>query len=68
MTTTITVQANHGWPVDVTVVDPNGDEGATTRVPANVNRDFVVHSTQDLYIHEVQPGEIEAEATEDDGA
>lgn len=62
MTTTITVKAGHGWPVDLTVIHPEtGAAGATTRVPANTTQDFYVHSGQDLLVHEVQPAEIEAE-------
>ncbi len=65
MTTTITVKANHGWPVDVFAHDKPADaNGDTTgkligRVPAGATQDFHVHSTRDLFIHEVQPGEIE---------
>lgn len=64
MTTTVTVKANHGWPVDVTPKSINGAVvGARTRVPAGATRDFIVNSGQDLLIHEVQPGEVEPEAT-----
>lgn len=61
MTTKVTVEANHGWPVDVTSKTPNGEFLSKTRVPANEKRDFYVHSSQDLEIHEVQPEEIKAE-------
>jgi hypothetical protein len=33
-------------------------------VPAGETRDFLVHSGQDLLIHEVQPATIAAEAAE----
>lgn len=66
MTTKVTVSANHGWPVDVTRLTPDdGDRiGDTERVPAGETRDFYVWDGQDLLIHEVQPREIEAEASE----
>lgn len=60
MTTRVLVSALHGWPVDVTPVTvgcafiPAGDK---VRVPAGEEREFHVHSGQDLLIHEVQPGE-----------
>lgn len=57
MTTKVTVEANHGWPVDVT----NGDDGRKTRVPAGAKQDFYVYSGRDLLIHEVQPDEITQE-------
>lgn len=62
MTTKVTVSANHGWPVDVTPQSIDNAAVATkTRVPAGEVREFYVHSRQDLLIHEVQPGEIDAE-------
>jgi hypothetical protein len=63
MTTKVTVSANHGWPVDVTPLPTTADGlvGPRTRVPAGTEREFCVHSGQDLLIHEVQPGEIAAE-------
>jgi hypothetical protein len=65
MTTKVTVEANHGWPVDVTTLDKdqegNWTETGKTRVPANEKRDFYIHSHRDLKIHEVQPEEIKAE-------
>lgn len=63
MTTTVKVQANHGWPVDVTGVDPKTGEPVNYggRVPAGETRDFICHSSMDLRIHEVQPDEIKAE-------
>lgn len=68
MTTKIIVEANHGWPVDVFAHDKPADpDGGTTgvllaRVPANGRQDFYVHATRDLFIHEVQPSELAAEA------
>lgn len=62
MTTKVIVEANHGWPVDVSAVDPTTSKAnlsAGGRVPANETRVFYVHSNQDLIIHEVQPDEIE---------
>lgn len=64
MTTRVIVAAMHGWPVDVTPVTvgcaviPVGD---TARVPSGEEREFYVHSGQDLLIHEVQPDEMEAD-------
>jgi hypothetical protein len=66
MTTKVTVEANHGWPVDVFAHDqPAAVEGSTTgilleRVPAGEARVFYVHSHRDLFIHEVQPDELKA--------
>lgn len=59
MTTTVTVKALHGWPVDVTVVRNGETLFPTRRVPNGEERDFYVHSGHDLLIHEVQPGEVE---------
>ena len=59
MTTKVTVEANHGWPVKVISVDPKTgnwlSEGAI--VPANATQVFYVHSSADLIIHEVPPEE-----------
>lgn len=66
MTTKVTVEANHGWAVDVFAHDKPADtEGNTTatllaRVPAGAKQDFYVHSTRDLFIHEVHPVEPQA--------
>lgn len=59
MTTQITVKANHGWPVKVTGINPVSNEGSPYGgiVPAGETRDFHCHSTMDLIIHEIQPGE-----------
>lgn len=63
MTTTVTVHANHGWPVDVTPVPIGGSAvGPKHRVAAGETQQFCVHSGQDLLIHEVQPAEAEAAA------
>ena len=64
MTTKVIIEANHGWPVDVTGRNPATGEKIDTyggRVPANERREFYVTSGMDLSIHEVQPSEIEAE-------
>jgi len=58
VTTTVIVKANHGWPVLVSAKDPKtGAVGVVERVDPNTERTFYVHSSQDLVIHEVQPGE-----------
>lgn len=66
MTTTVIVQANHGWPVDVTPKQFNAAglavDGQTIRVLPNTEQVFYVHSGQDLLIHEVQPEEPKAAA------
>lgn len=64
MTTKVTVHANHGWPVDVTMVRDSAPAFPTQRVAAGDTREFYVHSGQDLLIHEVQPDEIAAETRE----
>jgi hypothetical protein len=62
MTTTITVKANHGWPVRVTAIDPKTKaETPAPTVAAGEHRDFSVHSGSDLLIHEIQPGEAESQ-------
>ncbi|MFZ5710356.1 MAG: hypothetical protein ACOY4T_11850 [Pseudomonadota bacterium] len=60
MTTKVTVFANHGWPVDVIPVDPEGGRLAeqAIRVAAGKTRESYVHDAHDLLIHEVQPAEI----------
>lgn len=65
MTTTVTVKANHGWPVDVAAISTGPYPVAPkARVPAGATLDFYVHSGQDLLVHEVQPSELAAEAAE----
>jgi hypothetical protein len=65
MTTKVTVEANHGWPVKVDGLQPGSNETVSHSygciVPAGEKREFYVHSTLDLRIHEVQPDEIAAE-------
>lgn len=59
MLTKVTVAALNSWPVKVIPIDPaNGNwwPGVETVKP-NETRDFYVHNTQDLIIHEVQPNE-----------
>ena len=55
MTTTITVDAHAGWPVDVTSIDTqNGSESRSTeRVPPHEKRTVYVHSGRELLIREV---------------
>jgi len=67
MTTKITVAANHGWPVDVTVIHTDGSPtvGGASRVPAGETWDFFVYDGADLLIHEVQPDEETAVPTPD---
>lgn len=60
MTTTVTVKANHGWPVKVTArYLSGGDLVPAPTVAAGETRDFYVYANMDLLIHEVQPGEGE---------
>lgn len=60
MTTEVIVKANHGWPVKVTPFSLDGGFVAPASVvDAGTERSFFVHSTQDLHIHEMQPGEAE---------
>ncbi len=59
MTTSVTVKANHGWPVRVTGVHSKTGEDANYGgiVPKNEERTFHCHSTMDLIVHEIQPEE-----------
>ena len=58
MTTRITVEANHGWPVRVSSTDPvTGRKWPERIVPPAAKETFYVHSNADLHIHEIQPGE-----------
>lgn len=61
MTTTITVKANHGWPVDVHGYGVDGVPYVNYggRVAAGETQDFICHSAMDLRIHEVQPHEAD---------
>jgi hypothetical protein len=63
MTTKVVVEANHGWPVKVTGVKVGTLEdvayGGT--VPAGEKRDFHVHSSMDIVVHEIQPNEAQNE-------
>ena len=62
MTTRVQVHANHGWPVDVTPIGPNGlPSDGKRRVPPGTSGEFLVYAGQDLLIHEVQPSELAAE-------
>jgi hypothetical protein len=68
MTTKVTVEANHGWPVKVTAINPETgnpvSEHAGTVVPANGALTFYVHRGQDLLVHEIQPNETKTIADE----
>lgn len=60
MTTSVIVRANHGWPVDVTPIDPKTGAPlnvSSSRVEAGCEEVFYVHDGKDLYVHEVQPDE-----------
>lgn len=62
MTTTVTVKANHGWPVKVTALDPRTDEEIRTSggiVEAGDTREFYIHDGMDIRVHEIQPNEQE---------
>ncbi len=56
MTTKVTVDAHAGWPVRVTTFEGVGQ--AVYTVEPNAVRDFYVHSSMDLRVHEVQPDEV----------
>ena len=59
MTTRVIVEANHGWPVKVQFVNPKTGNtvGPERIVPPAAKEEFYIHSTMDLRVHEVQPGE-----------
>ena len=58
MTTTVLVEANHGWPVRVMPLTADGSfVGPVVTVEPAFAQTFHVHSGQDLLIHEVQPDE-----------
>ena len=63
MTTKVTVEANHGWPVKVTGVRVGTMDDANYGgiVPKNEKRDFYCHSGMDLIVHEIQPSEADAD-------
>lgn len=61
MTTTVTVKANHGWPVRVEGRDTRSGakiEAYQHHVEAGETREFICHSSMDLHIHEIQPDEM----------
>lgn len=72
MTTSVVVKANHGWPVQITKLDPKTGERTgyldpvtgekcsypVEIVPAGTERTVYVHSGQDILVHEIQPDEI----------
>lgn len=56
MTTEVIVKANHGWPVQISPLTPNGTmAGPQVTVEPGSEWRGSVHSGQDLHIHEVQP-------------
>ena len=59
MTTRVTVEANHGWPVKVQFINPKTGNtvGPERIVPPAAQEEFYIHSTMDLRVHEVQPNE-----------
>lgn len=65
MTTKVTVEANHGWPVQVDGLDPKTGKKTNWHhplVPAGETLVVYVHSSMDLRIHEVQPDEARPSA------
>lgn len=61
MTTKVTVETNHGWPVRVSAIDPKTGNAIVpdVTIPPNETRQLHLHSGLDLHFHEVQPNEIE---------
>ena len=62
MTTKITVHADHGWPVKVTVLSRASVGAAETEAMAGIVepgsiQEFFVWDGRDLRVHEIQPGE-----------
>lgn len=71
MTTKVSVEAHHGWPVDVKAISPETGEYIDTysvRIEAGATHAFYIHSGMDVRIHEVQPGEIAAEPASADAS
>lgn len=63
MTTTVIVKANHGWPVDVTALTVDGGRVAERQqVAIGDEQSFIVHSGQDLLVHEAQPTDTQKAA------
>lgn len=67
MTTSVIIQANHGWPVRVRNLHPITRQSAypDTIVPAGEERTVYIHSDLDIEIHEIQPGEDAAPLTDE---
>ena len=67
MTTKVTVDAHAGWPVSVRSLNPETHRPTTgypdVIVPPHEKRDFYVHSSLDLHVHEVQPGDKSEDPT-----
>ncbi|MDB5522803.1 MAG: hypothetical protein JWM58_566 [Rhizobium sp.] len=59
MTTKVSVEANHGWPVKVTGVKVGTLEPVNYGgiVPKDQKQDFYVHSGMDIIVHEIPPDE-----------
>ena len=60
MTTKVTIEANHGWPVKVSRIDTSGENEIVrneTIVSPGQICEFAVWDSQDLRIHEIQPDE-----------
>jgi hypothetical protein len=56
MTSTVIIEANHGWPVSVIALTTSGTRPMSAQVvAAGETGRFSVHSGQDLLISEVQP-------------
>jgi hypothetical protein len=62
MTTSIDINANHGWPVRYTALDPVTSTELPNQsgiVKAGDTMRLYVHSTLDYRIHEIKPSEAE---------
>jgi len=58
MTSTVLVEANHGWPVRVTAITADGSAvGPVAVVESGFSQTFFVDLRQDLLIHEMPPHE-----------
>jgi hypothetical protein len=69
MTTSVIVNAGHGWPVDLVFKDPKtGDILSTQRIDVDGNQTIYVHRGADVLIHEVQPEEMAAVSYDDEAS
>lgn len=60
MTTSVVVNTHGGWPVRVREVNP--ETGGVMReeiMPPATTKTFYFHSSSDMHLHEVQPGETQ---------